>query len=273
MTIETSAVFINELNENYPRREDLIKEGDDHLRLIKQTLKTTFPNINSEVTISSNELNLLKNTISINNEVLELSDNLKLNLNGSFDLNGSSTINAGSPTNDSGLVSVTYFKTQLMGLVYPVGCVYITTIATDPNTTLGIGTWSQFGSGRVLIGAGTGIDSRSESKNFTNGSEGGEYNHELIGGEIPSHSHSFSGTSSSNGNHSHTISNLGGNGENERQQKPSASDEGNTGWNYVTSSAGNHNHSYSGTTSPSGNNMAHNNIQPYVVVHMWKRIS
>lgn len=38
--------------------------------------------------------------------------------------------------------------------------------------------------------------------------------------------------------HTHQILNLGGNGEDERQQKPSASDNGNTGWDYTTSETG-----------------------------------
>lgn len=272
MTIETSAVFINELNENYPRREDLIKEGDDHLRLIKQTLKTSFPNINSAVTISSSELNAIKDSIIIENDIITLSNDLKLPLNGSFDLSGSSTVNAGNPQNDSGLVSVTYFKTQLMGLIYPVGCLYTTTVATNPNIILGIGTWSQFAAGKVLIGAGTGIDSRSEAKNFINGSEGGEYNHALSGAEAPSHSHSFSGSTAGGGGHNHIITSQ-------------LYNESGTGFiasggggfeGTVLSSTGdvaNHTHTYSGTTSNTGSNSAHNNIQPYVVVHMWKRIS
>lgn len=271
MTIETSAVFINELNENYPRREDLIKEGDDHLRLIKQTLKTTFPNINSEVTISSNELNLLKSTISINNEVLELSDNLKLNLNGSFNLNGSTTINAGSPENDSGLVSVSYFKNQLMKLIYPIGCLYLSTTSENPSTILGIGTWTEFGSGKMLIGVGTWVDSRSESKTFTINEVGGEYSHALSTSELASHTHGFSGTTSSNGNHTHNmripLHNEDGGGN---VASGSGLENSKT---LTTETSGSHTHSISGTTSSSGSGAAHNNIPPYITIAMWKRIS
>lgn len=64
-----------------------------------------------------------------------------------------------------------------------------------------------------------------------------------------SHTHTWSGTTNSAGDHTHTISDLGGNGEDERQSKPSASDWGNTGRNYVVPSAGAHTHTISGTTS------------------------
>ena len=41
-------------------------------------------------------------------------------------------------------------------LLFPIGSLYTATVSTNPNTLLGFGTWSAFGAGRVLIGAGTG---------------------------------------------------------------------------------------------------------------------
>ena len=63
-------------------------------------------------------------------------------------------------------------------------------------------------------------------------------------------SHTHSGTVDSSGNHTHAITDLGGNGEDERQAKPSASDIGNTGWTYTTGASGSHTHTY--TTSSNG---------------------
>ena len=45
MTVE-SAVYIDTLNSAYPPGTDAKKEGDDHLRLIKAVLKSSFPNVN-----------------------------------------------------------------------------------------------------------------------------------------------------------------------------------------------------------------------------------
>ena len=49
MTIE-SATYIDDLDATYPAYNDKKSEGDDHIRLIKSVLKTTFPGISGAVT-------------------------------------------------------------------------------------------------------------------------------------------------------------------------------------------------------------------------------
>jgi hypothetical protein len=56
MSLE-SATYISGLNVNNPTIRDGVSQGDDHLRLIKSTIKTTFPNIDSEVTVDEDSLN------------------------------------------------------------------------------------------------------------------------------------------------------------------------------------------------------------------------
>ena len=56
MAVE-SATYVNQLNETLPTNTDPISEGDNHLRLIKQVLKNTFPNIGGQVTINESDLN------------------------------------------------------------------------------------------------------------------------------------------------------------------------------------------------------------------------
>jgi hypothetical protein len=43
----------------------------------------------------------------------------------------------------------------VINAVYPIGSIYISTIATNPGTLLGVGTWVASGVGSVLIGVGT----------------------------------------------------------------------------------------------------------------------
>lgn len=51
------ATYINQLVPSNPLGTDDRSQGDDHLRLIKQVLQNTFPNINGEVTASDEVLN------------------------------------------------------------------------------------------------------------------------------------------------------------------------------------------------------------------------
>lgn len=54
-----NAQFINTLNPVYPAATDAVAQADDHIRLIKQVLKDTFPNINAAVTATPIQLNNL----------------------------------------------------------------------------------------------------------------------------------------------------------------------------------------------------------------------
>lgn len=58
MTVET-ATYIDGLNASNPGSSDLKAEGDDHLRLLKSTIKATFPNIAGAVTPTHTVINNL----------------------------------------------------------------------------------------------------------------------------------------------------------------------------------------------------------------------
>jgi len=42
-------------------------------------------------------------------------------------------------------------KTYILSSVYPVGSIFISTSSTSPATSLGFGSWSRFGEGRILV--------------------------------------------------------------------------------------------------------------------------
>lgn len=63
MGLET-ATYIHELNSSQPGAVDEVNQGDDHLRLIKATVKATFPNITGAVTASHTELNYVDGVTS-----------------------------------------------------------------------------------------------------------------------------------------------------------------------------------------------------------------
>lgn len=54
-----SGTFINSLNASNPASTDGLGQADDHIRLIKSTIKSTFPNIDAAVTATEDNLNLL----------------------------------------------------------------------------------------------------------------------------------------------------------------------------------------------------------------------
>jgi len=132
-------------------------------------------------------------------------------------------------------------KTTLAA-VYPVGSIYINaTNSTNPGTLLGFGTWTAFGAGRVPVG----IDS-SDTDFDTAEETGGAKTVSLSTSQLPSHTHSISYTESGPGGANINATFFAG-------------IENNT--------AG----ALSHTTGSTGSGSAHNNVQPYIVVYMWKR--
>ena len=154
-------------------------------------------------------------------------------------------------TNGSGVLS--------FANIYPVGSIYINaTNATNPSTLLGFGTWVSFGSGRVMVGLDSG-DSSFNTPEETGGSKNAI---------VVSHTHTFSGSTNTTGAHSHVIDVRDANSNGALIEM--AGTNGPVGTS-TTRSAGDHSHTFSGTTSSSGSSGTNANLQPYIVVYMWKR--
>ncbi len=54
-----SGTYINSLNASNPASTDGLGQADDHIRLLKSTIKNTFPNIDAPVTATEDNLNLI----------------------------------------------------------------------------------------------------------------------------------------------------------------------------------------------------------------------
>ena len=326
----TSSTYINGLVGTNPTTADPLSEGDNHLRLIKDVLKRTFPSVTGAVTVSNNQINngiadtstatnvatpstLVKRDASGNFSATVITSNLIGNVVGQiqgdvYASNGTSVVvqngtdgtdaiftgtatkaaaievdgvsadvehrmvfgedndginapeylykdtaanftynpstnalTAGSfvgavaLSNVTGLQSALDAKTTLLA-VWPIGSIYTSVTSANPSTLFG-GNWEAFGAGRVLIGldsADTDFDAVEET--------GGAKTHTLTTAEMPSHTHTFTAFQ--------TIS-----GSNNR-----------TGGGALSASA-------SSTTASTGGGGAHNNVQPYIVVYMFKRIA
>jgi len=117
-------------------------------------------------------------------------------------------------------------------IVYPVGSIYTTVSATAPATLLGMGTWVAFGAGKVPVG----IDA-SQTEFDTIEETGGTKTHTLTTSEMPAHTHTI--PTKGSGGSSYNL-------------------------DYVTGGD-------TTASSSTGGGAAHNILQPYIVVYMWKR--
>lgn len=174
------------------------------------------------------------------------------------------------------------YKLLSLEEIYPIGCIYTTTVGTNPASVFGFGTWEQIASGRCLIGA---------SSKYTAGSTGGEEVHTLSLAETPAHSHGASMGSAGDHRHNRGTMNITGAFDGNindpyhegafyntgRGWNGSDGDKGggikgfdaSRSWTGETSTAGNHTHAlYIGNSGGGG---AHNNMQPYLAVYFWKR--
>lgn len=105
--------------------------------------------------------------------------------------------------------------------------------------------------------------------NYSAGSTGGEDKHTLTINELASHNHTGSATTSGS-THTHALTMQASHGESGNGGVPRFSD-GDVWSPYKTqnlSAAGEHSHAI--TINNSGGGQAHNNMQPYLSVYMWK---
>lgn len=161
----------------------------------------------------------------------------------------------------------TVLSTGVLNAIYPVGTIYTTVVATNPGTIFG-GTWVEFGAGRVLVGRSSG-----ETEFDTVEETGGAKTVTLSTSQMPTHSHTQSAHSHSGSTDTQGLPNspYWGFGTSENNVN------GVRAYNITNSySSTNHSHNIStNSVAPAiqnaGGGMAHNNIQPYIVVYFFKR--
>ena len=150
---------------------------------------------------------------------------------------------------------------------FPVGSVFIGVVSTNPGTLLGYGTWSAFGAGRVLVGRDAG-DTDFDVAEET----GGAKTHTLTTAEMPAHGHTQDAHGHTQNAHTHALTELrdattGGATTNIALTADTSSTLGTK----VSGSTTATNNTTVATNQNTGGGGAHNNLQPYIVVYMWKR--
>lgn len=152
--------------------------------------------------------------------------------------------------------------------IYPIGAIYMSTVSTNPATLFKIGNWEALPAGRVLLAQGT----STWGVNYSAGSTGGEDKHTLTVSESAPHNHTGNATTSGS-THTHALTMRASHGKSGNGGVPRFGD-GDVWSDYKTqnlSAAGEHSHAI--TINNSGGGQAHNNMQPYLSVYMWKRTS
>lgn len=152
-----------------------------------------------------------------------------------------------------------------MGIMYPVGSIYMSVNDTNPSTLFG-GTWEQI-KDRFLLASGD---------DYVAGVTGGHAGLQAHTHAIPT----LTGTAQSSGDHTHVISrrtSTYGSGVQTNWRCITAPDSVNGDYDQVsnTESAGAHTHTVtiaSSNTDSTGNGDG-GNMPPYLTVYMWKRIS
>lgn len=278
MTVETNARFISDFNEAYPRNRDLIKEGDDHIRLVKTVVKNTFPGVNSAINITSDKLNKLDATLTYEEDTLKINNNVTIAEKKELDFGGNKITNVGLASDATDVVTLEALRGSL---IYPVGSIFMTVDARNPSEILGFGTWEKFAAGRVIVGTGTTTDAANETRTVVNEAKGGQYAVKLTEENTPAHSHEV-GTLKvdDSGDHDHTVdvrihsyAVVNNNawtvprgdiaGENSRFQ--------NTQGAKTTKGSGAHSHTLSGETAVFGAGEAFDIVPPYMACNIWVR--
>lgn len=127
---------------------------------------------------------------------------------------------------------------RILDAMYPIGSIYMSVNNSNPSFLFG-GVWEQL-KDRFLLGSGD---------IYSNGTLGGSSTHTLTVQEMPSHFHQTN-RCAQDGTASY---------DNELLKNAAANADG-TWWSF-------------GSTTSVGGNQPHNNMPPYLVINMWKRVS
>lgn len=180
--------------------------------------------------------------------------------------------------------------------VYRIGHIYMSADPTNPATLFGFGTWVAFGAGRVLVGFDAG-QSEFDAVEKT----GGTKTHALTVAEMPAHGHvqdSHNHTQNAHTHiqdahnhiqdpHSHVITSqtatTGGatsyehgvldtsSAEAEATETTNPATATNQAATATTQNATAVNQAATATNQNTGGGAAHNNLAPFIVVHLFKR--
>lgn len=151
---------------------------------------------------------------------------------------------------------VTHEQLAVALQTYKLGDIYITTSDSNPSIRFGYGTWERFAEGKTLVGISTSISNSIPEWVKFGGREFGDYTHKLVETELPSHTHDYPADDQLI--QAFDLTRSTGFQRSGYDATSELTSTFNSGW---------------AKTSSRGGNVAHNNVQPSIVVYFWKRIS
>lgn len=274
MTVQEATSNIRDAEFGADVRESIaagIESIDDFTRTNVEEIKTSVNDTGQrQEDLNSRFDEYIKNMSSENPSVAEVVD-ARSNAEGVV----SETLKARLDDMDSVVKAV---QESLLDLMHPVGSIYITTSEIPPENILG-GKWEPYAQGRTLVG----VNEQVEKYN-TAGNPGGEESVKLTVNQIPSHGHNVSVNNSGScsiarsGGHTHKFKVLRNQTKTDGARDVIHVDGTGSQWNSVITDNGAHthtvpNHKHTLTQSNAGGGQEHNNMQPYITVYMWVRIS
>lgn len=197
----------------------------------------------------------------INNAIRELMAQLKdqqagtdgdnFTVGGNLVVTGTATGSTPTFGDSTTKFATTAFVQAALAAAYPVGSIYINaTSSTNPATLLGFGTWVAFGAGRVMVG----LDASNAA--FDTAEETGGSADAIV----VSHTHTIT-----DAGHKHTFPtryDFTGGGSGFQSPYNGLGTNVNSDTTTVTTGI---------TINSSGSSGTNANLQPYIVVRMWKR--
>jgi len=278
--------FLNDLVVINPVAGDPRNQGDDHLRLIKEVLKNTFPGFTGQFTRTQTKSAGYTPVLNDNWSAILATASLTLGLTAAATLGngwaliiiadgGDVTVDPNSTEEINGAATSVVVEDGNMALLvctgaefyllqaprtipvieaFPIGSIFMSVVATAPATLLGYGTWVAFGTGRMPIGIDSG-NALFDTAEETGGSA-----------DIPvvAHDHTFT-TGGQSADHSHVIG-VGSVGGTSGGVSSGVGVSGGANTNATSND-----HTHSGTTASTGVTGTNKNYPPFIAVYMWKR--
>ena len=163
-------------------------------------------------------------------------------------------------TNDKTIVTAEWVRSFISNSIYPIDSLYTTLNTTNPATLLGFGTWARFGEGRALVGFSSDVTSATPDWAKVAGNTFGEFGTTLTVAQMPSHKHGIVLSHETGGV-------VDASGFPRLDVTPPYE-------THLSSEPDGSVSTIDGSGNPllsEGGNKPHNNVQPSIVVFIWRR--